>query len=64
MQEIVVAICIGLALLWVYRHLVGALGNKHRCCGCHGCDNRPTCDPKKQEHSQQREIELRLKNKP
>ena len=63
MQEFLVAICIGLALYWVWRNLVGTLGNKHRCCGCHGCENRPTCDPAKQAKSQLKELQIKAKGR-
>lgn len=46
LPDILLALGVGLIMYCVWRHIVGALGNTHRCTGCEACENRHNCDPK------------------
>ena len=43
MQDFIVAICVGLALAYVWRNIVKKMKNKDKCCGCEGCANKGEC---------------------
>ena len=46
LTDLIFALIAGVVAWFVWRNVVGAMGNTHRCTGCEACENRHNCDPK------------------